>query len=166
MIWDQYFISMAYLVSMKSKDRSTKCGAVVVGPDHEIRSTGYNGMPRGINDDLDGRHERPLKYALTEHAERNAVFNAARMGISVSDCTIYTPYFPCVDCARAIIQSGIKRMVYHTAFEKDNMSRPQWGESQNHANMLLLESGVEIVAYDGPIIDRITGFKDGKVMAV
>ena len=166
MNWDQYFVSMAYLVAMKSKDRSTKIGAVIVGPDHEIRSTGYNGMPRGANDNADERHERPLKYALTEHGERNAIFNAARMGISVVNCTMYTLDFPCVDCARAIIQSGIRKLVYHAEFAKENKSRPQWEESWKNADMLLRESGVEVVVYDGPIIGSITGFRSGKVMVL
>ena len=165
MNWDQYFISMSYLVAMKSKDRSTKIGAVIVGPDHEIRSTGYNGMPRGVDDDVDNRHERPLKYALTEHGERNAVFNAARMGISVSGCTMYTQDFPCVDCARALIQSGIKKLVYHAAFAAENKLRPQWEESWKNAEMLLTESGVEVVVYDGPVT-ALTGFKSGKVMVL
>ena len=105
----EYFIKLADVVAEKSKDRSTKVGVVVVGPDREIRSTGYNGFPRGINDDIDERHERPAKYDWTEHAERNAVYNAARMGQSLKDCTMYFNWepCPCVDCARAIIQAGI-----------------------------------------------------------
>jgi dCMP deaminase len=71
--WDQYFMSMAYLVSMKSKDKSTKVGCVIVGPDNEVVSTGYNSFPRLLNDNVAARSERPLKYMFIEHAERNAI---------------------------------------------------------------------------------------------
>ena len=66
MNWDEYFLAMCQLVASKSKDRSTKVGAIIVGPDNEIVSTGYNGFPRGINDDIKERHERPLKYKFTD----------------------------------------------------------------------------------------------------
>lgn len=109
--WDSYFMEMATLVASKSKDRSTKVGCVIVGPNNEVRSTGYNGFCRGVDDDNDDRHERPEKYLWTEHAERNAIFNAARNGIRMEDCTAYTTMFPCADCARSFIQSGIRRIV-------------------------------------------------------
>ncbi len=109
--WDSYFMEMATLVASKSKDRSTKVGCVIVGPNNEVRSTGYNGFCRGVDDENDDRHERPEKYLWTEHAERNAIFNAARNGIRMEDCTAYTTMFPCADCARSFIQSGIRRIV-------------------------------------------------------
>lgn len=109
--WDNYFMSMAELVATKSKDRSTKVGCVIVGPNHEVRTTGYNGFCRGIDDNVDDRHDRTNKYLWTEHAERNAIFNAARNGIRIEDCTAYTTVFPCADCARSFIQSGIRRVV-------------------------------------------------------
>ena len=111
MNWDTYFLRMAQLVSTKSKDRSTKVGCVIVGPDHEVRTTGYNGFCRGIIDDVDSRHERPDKYLWTEHAERNAIYNAARNGIQLAGCTAYVTLFPCADCSRAMIQSGIRKIV-------------------------------------------------------
>lgn len=111
MDWDTYFMEMANLVSTKSKDRSTQVGCVIVGPNHEVRTTGYNGFCRGINDDVDDRHERPEKYLWSEHAERNAIYNAARNGIRIEDCTAYTTVFPCADCARGLIQSGVVRVV-------------------------------------------------------
>lgn len=109
--WDFYFMDMAAFVATKSKDRAKKVGCVIVGPNHEVRTTGYNGFCRGIDDDNRDRHERPEKYLWTEHAERNAIFNAARNGIRIEDCTAYTTMFPCSDCARGLIQSGIKRLV-------------------------------------------------------
>ena len=79
MNWDTLFMSMVYLVAMKSKDDSTHLGAVIVSQDNEIRSFGYNGLARGINDDVVERQERPEKYFWFEHAERNAIYNAGRM---------------------------------------------------------------------------------------
>ena len=77
--WVDYFLSIAEQVKLKSKDRNTQIGAVIVGEDNEILSTGYNSFPRGLNDDLDDRQNRPEKYFWFEHAERNAIYNAARV---------------------------------------------------------------------------------------
>lgn len=113
--WDEYFMDLARLVATRSKDTSTKVGAVIVGPNREIRSTGYNGFPRQVNDDIPARHERPMKYYYTVHSEQNAIFNACRAGTSVDGCTIYIAGRPpCSWCARAIIQSGIRRVVVDT----------------------------------------------------
>jgi len=115
MNWHEYFIGIVWAVQTKSKDRSTKCGAIIVGPNHEIRSTGFNGFPRGIDDENPAYHERPLKYDYTEHAERNAIYHAARVGVSTDDCTMYIGHNPvqgiCCGCARAIIQSGITKVI-------------------------------------------------------
>lgn len=138
MSWDRYFIQMSQLVASKSKDRSTKVGCVIVGPDNEVRSTGYNGFPRGIDDKIEARHERPVKYQWTEHAERNAIYNAARAGISTGGCRIFLQWFPCVDCARAIIQSGICEVV---ALPVD-LANPRWVESFQTSREMLEEAGV------------------------
>jgi dCMP deaminase len=109
MSWAEYFNNIAHVVKLKSKDKSTKIGAVIVGSNNEIRSTGYNSFPRGIEDFHDERQERPEKYYWMEHAERNAIINAARIGVSTNNCVMYlTCDIPCVDCTRAIINSGIK----------------------------------------------------------
>ena len=164
--WDQYFMSMAYFVAMKSKDNSTKIGAVVVGPDNEIRSTGYNGLPRGVHDNVEGRQDRPLKYSIFEHGERNSIYNAARMGLSTDGCKMYTQGIPCSDCARAVIQSGITTVVYHIPFDADNSLRPQWVESCKISEMMLREAGVEVIGYNGPLISTITGLRGGKVLSL
>jgi dCMP deaminase len=104
--WDLRFLRLAEHIGTWSKDRSTRVGCVIVGPHQEIRAIGCNGFPRGADDDLDARHARPAKYKWTEHAERNAIYNSARAGISIDGCTMYLPWFPCMDCARAIVQSG------------------------------------------------------------
>lgn len=124
MNWDNKFMALALNISEWSKDRSRKVGCVVVGPQHEIRTTGYNGFPRGVNDTCEHKHQRPAKYLWTEHAERNAVYNAARYGIGLEGCTIYVPWYPCMDCARAIVQSGISAIVCREPDFKD----PTWGE--------------------------------------
>lgn len=106
--WPEYYFGIADAVRRKSKDKHTKIGSVIVGPDGEIVSTGYNSLVRGIDDLVPERYERPEKYNWMEHSERNAIYNAARIGVSLKGCEIYmTCGMSCVDCGRAIIQSGI-----------------------------------------------------------
>lgn len=109
--WDEYFMKMVDLVKTKSKDRSTQVGAVIVKENRIPIAMGYNGFPRGVNDNIDRHHERPVKYFYTEHAERNAIYAAARNGICLMGSTMYVSGLPCADCARAIIQSGILEIV-------------------------------------------------------
>lgn len=110
MDWDEYFMNMSYLAASRSKDPSTKVGAVIVGPDKHIRGSGYNGIPVGI-EYTPSMFERPIKYFWFEHAERNAIYAAAKRGQALEGCTLYTGFIPCVDCARGIIQSGIVEIV-------------------------------------------------------
>ena len=109
--WMRRWMDIASTFGSWSKDRSRKVGAVIVGPNRQIIGHGYNGFPRGLNDDVDKRHERPAKYMYTVHAEMNAILNALENEKSVRGCTIYTTLFPCTECARAIIQSGIACVV-------------------------------------------------------
>jgi len=156
MNWPAYFLNMVELVASKSKDRSTKVGAVIVGPDLEVRSTGYNGFPRSVDDEIEVRHYRPAKYLWTEHAERNAIYNAARMGTSLKGCTLYLMYgpCPCADCARAVIQAGIIRIVVPA-------NRPfpgkggQWEENFRVAKEMLHEASVTIWEYNVEKADMI-----------
>ena len=143
MEWDEYFLRMVEAVALKSKDRSSKVGCVIVGPAKEVRSTGFNGFPRGCQDDIDERHERPIKYSWTEHADRNAIFNAARHGTPLEGCTMYLNGPPCAECARAIIQAGIKEVIY----PRDNFlsQRKDWEESVNLAGLMMLEAGVAVI---------------------
>lgn len=151
--WDEYFINEAYMAAMKSKDASTQVGSVIVGPAHEIRSKGYNGLCRGEDDDNPLFHIRPLKYALYEHAERNAIYNSARVGIPTDGCTLYCTWGPpCADCARGIIQAGIREVVCHAEFP----GSPGWAESTNIAADLLDRLGVRLRFWSGiPIIREI-----------
>jgi dCMP deaminase len=115
MNWNEYFFKIAHVVMSKSKDPSTKVGAVIVGPHHEIRSTGYNDLPRGMDDSNPKYRERPLKYDVTVHAERNAIYNAARVGVPTNECVLYLGHSPltgiCSGCAQAIIQAGITHVI-------------------------------------------------------
>lgn len=138
--WDTRFMNLARHISEWSKDRSTKVGAVIAGPDNEVRALGYNGFPRGIDDDAPQRHERPEKYLWVEHAERNAIYNASRVGIPLAGCTMYLPWFPCMDCARAIVQSGIQTLVAL----KPDLSDPKWGEDFKRALTLFEEAGLTV----------------------
>ena len=145
MNWQEYFYEMANLVAKKSKDLSTKIGAVIVGPDNEIRSTGYNSFPMGLNDDLQERQDRPEKYYWIEHAERNAIYNAAKIGVSTKDCTMYLNCgTPCCDCTRGIINSGIKKIYI---CEKDITKSSHWLEHSKRSKIMLEEASVELVYY-------------------
>lgn len=101
-----YYMRFAQHAATASKD-TTKVGAVLVGPDGEIRLTGYNGPPRGVKD-LPERFVRPVKYLFASHAEQNVIAFAAREGIRTKDCMLFVTHFPCSACARSIIQAGIK----------------------------------------------------------
>lgn len=110
--WDEYFLNMLSAIKARSKDTSVKFGCVIVGPQHDIRTTGYNSFPRKIRDNVAARYERPEKYLWFEHAERNAIYNAARTGTPLEGCTLYVNGVPCMDCARGAVQVGIERLVY------------------------------------------------------
>ena len=97
MSWAKFFSELSVFISQKSKDPTTKVGSVIVGPNNEIRSTGYNGIPIGVDDGRLERVERPEKYYWFEHSERNAIYLAARCGNSTEGCTLYTQWIPCMD---------------------------------------------------------------------
>ena len=112
--WDEYFMGVATLSGMRSKDPNTQVGACIVSSNHKILSMGYNGFPMGCSDDEFpwAREGEPLenKYFYTTHSELNAILNYR--GGSLEGATMYVTLFPCNECAKAIIQSGIKRIVY------------------------------------------------------
>jgi dCMP deaminase len=129
--YDITWMRTAYnIANENSKDKSTKIGAVITTLDDQIVKTGYNGFAIGINDDVKERHERPLKYNFSAHAEGNAIFLSARAGVSTKNCKLYTNTLPCNQCAIAIIQAGISEIIYHKQYYElwiKNM-RPQWTE--------------------------------------
>jgi dCMP deaminase len=150
MNWVNYYRQLANTVKLKSKDKYTQIGAVIVGKGGEIVSTGYNSFPRGLDDGLDFRQERPEKYYWFEHAERNAIYNAARIGVSTKGTTIYLSCgLPCADCARGIINSGIKRIFC----ERVDVTKGElWKESQERSWDMFMETGVKVCFYDDHII--------------
>ena len=145
MNWFEYFIAIAETVKLKSKDKSTQIGAIIVGRDNEIISTGYNSFPRNINDDVAIRNHRPEKYYWMSHAETNAIVNAALIGVSTRDSTMYTTSgIPCADCARNIINAGIRRLYYKKeCTTKDD----RWKEHAYRSAQMLLEANVNIIEY-------------------
>jgi dCMP deaminase len=146
MNWIEYFLQIAEVVKLKSKDQSTQIGAVVVGEGNNVLSTGYNSFPRGLDDSLQERQERPEKYYWMEHAERNAIYNAALEGVSLKNSTIYlTSGLPCMDCARGIVNSGIKTVYCKEVCTTKN--KEKWEESQQKSLELLGECGVDVIYY-------------------
>jgi dCMP deaminase len=142
MDWRSYFYGFARHAALKSKD-STQVGAALVGPDNEIRLTGYNGPPRGVVDS-DARRTRPTKYLYASHAEANLIAFAAREGIRTKDCTVYVTHSPCAACARTLIQAGIKRVVVgNGAFGTPN----GWNEETEAASRMFSEAGVELTNF-------------------
>ena len=139
--WDTTFMDIAKIMAARSKDPSTKCGAVIIGPHKEIRSTGYNGFCRGINEcDFSMWNDREIKYDYVEHAERNAIYNATLCGVSVEDCTMYIHgMWPCPDCVRAIIQSGIK----HIYIDNDDIPE-RWRVRMERSRNMLAEAGIPV----------------------
>jgi dCMP deaminase len=137
--WDTRFMKIAMQVSTWSKDPSTRIGAVIV-KDRRIISTGYNGFPEGIEDNarLD---DRDIKYRYVIHAELNAILNAAKNGVQLEGSEIYVYGLPtCCDCAKAIIQSGIKKVFY--TFPGDHELPEKWRESFEHSSAMYKETGV------------------------
>ena len=123
--WDEYFMGIAMLAARRSKDPSTQVGACIVSPDNIIISTGYNGMPKGCSDDTfpwdrTGELEVETKYPYVVHAELNAILNAN--GRSLQGSRIYVALFPCNECAKAIIQSGVKEVLYLSDKYRDSMN--------------------------------------------
>lgn len=154
--WDDYFMTMVYLAAMRSKDESTHVGAVVVDNLNIVRSMGYNSFVRGINDDVPERQVRPEKYFWFEHAERNAIYNSQS---SLRGCCMYTNGIPCMDCARGIVQEGIKEIIVDAAWNDDN--REKWQEHTSKSMEMFKEAGVGVRFWKGKILD-IYRFRSGK----
>lgn len=136
--WDDYFMGVAHLSALRSKDPSTQVGAVIVDENKKIVGIGYNGFPSGVSDDefpwdREGDFTES-KYAYVVHAELNAILNAPRQ---VRGCTLYVSLFPCNECAKAIIQSGIEEIVY----EDDKYAHT---DSVKVSKKMLLEAGVRL----------------------
>jgi dCMP deaminase len=138
--WDSRFLELAKHISEWSKDPSTKVGCVVVGEDREIRSTGFNGFPRGIEDDSDRLEDREKKYPLICHAEENAIMHAARIGISLKGNTAYISWPPCSRCARSLIQAGVNEVVFPTGVDVPE----RWRSDFDIAIAMMNEGGIAV----------------------
>ena len=143
-------MDMATFVSTKSKDRSMRCGAVLIGEGHTFLTSGYNGFPRGVDDYNEEYHKRPEKYAWTEHAERNAIYNAARNGIKLLGSTAYINVHPCIDCARALVQAGVVEVTIPTKHHDPFYTQGRWvdwEESFFKAREIFKAANVKVVEY-------------------
>ena len=137
--WDRRFLKLALQLGEWSKDPSTRLGCVIIGPDREIRSTGFNGFPRGVKDRLDRLENREAKYKLICHAEENAILHAARIGVSLKGCTSYCLWPPCSRCARSLINAGVSEVVFS---DKEVPERGR--EDFNLGLEMFQEAGVEV----------------------
>jgi dCMP deaminase len=136
--WDVRFLELARHIAQWSKDPSTKVGCVVVGPDREIRSTGFNGFPRGIEDTTARLADRDQKYPLICHAEENAIMHAARIGVALKGCVAYVTWPPCTRCARSLVQAGVGEVV----FPADLDIPDRWRADFDLSMTMLSEAGV------------------------
>ena len=138
--WDEYFISLAYNIASKSKDPSTKVGAIIVDNENRIISTGYNGFPRKILDKQERLINREKKLLYTVHAEINAILFAR---VPIEGYTLYTvPFAPCASCAKIVIQAGITRVVAPKATEEISL---RWGKELELSFSMFAEAGVEVI---------------------
>ncbi len=142
MKWNIRFLQLAKEVSQWSKDPSSKVGAILVDTDNNVRTLGYNGFPRGIDDSDERLTNRDVKYQLTTHAEQNVISTCARLGIRTEDCCIVCTHFPCSKCAASIIQAGIRKVITEEPSE-DFINR--WKESIDLSAALFDEAGVELI---------------------
>ena len=141
--WDLYFLDMAKFISTKSKDPSTKTGAVVVNGRNEVVGTGYNGFPIGVLDSSERYDNRDLKYKMICHCEMNAILSSNQRPLN---CTLYTyPFSSCSNCAKYVIQSGIKICIA-PIIPKNKETR--WKEDMDFAALMFKEAGVEFKLLD------------------
>jgi len=141
-MWDERFMRLAAHVAQWSKDPSTKVGAVIVDSKRRVIAMGYNGFPRGVDDSPERYADREVKYAHVVHAELNAILNA--LG-PVEGCTLYTTLEPCTGCAKAIIQSGISRVVLPDRTEQPiDEVRRRWGKDQEIAYEMMDEALLDV----------------------
>lgn len=140
--WDERFMALARHVACWSKDPSTGVGAVIVDEKRRVVALGYNGFPRGVEDSPERLNDRPTKYAHVVHAELNAILNARG---SVEGCTLYSTLECCTTCAKAIIQSGIRRVVLpDRSGESSSEVIKRWGEDQQIAYKMMDEALLDV----------------------
>jgi dCMP deaminase len=149
--WNQRWLRLAHEVASWSKDE-IKVGAVIFDQNRNPRGFGYNGPPRNILDTNPQVWQKPHKNWLFEHAERNVVYACARNGISCDNCTLVVTHWPCCDCTRAIIQSGIKSLIVDEAcLDPTGTFYQKWQEQIQVSQNMLNEAGVK---YETTVINR------------
>lgn len=132
-------------VAARSKDPNNQVAAIAVGPDGETRSEGYNGFPRRVKETAKRWDRRSgEKYKWVVHAEANAIYNAARVGIPLKGCVMYVSFLPCIECAKAICQSGFVGVVID-ADNHDRVQTPKWEEDKQRVLEMFHESAVSVV---------------------
>lgn len=160
MKYAQELLRNAYRVAAYYSDNPrTQNGAVLVNRNGQPIGTGANSYPNGVLNKPD-RLERPKIYTFLEHAERNAIFSAACKGEEIAGGTLYCPWYACADCARAIIQTGIVRVIGHK--QMFDRTPDRWKETIAYGDEMLKEAGVEALQYDG-LIGDCTGLFDGEI---
>lgn len=140
MNWHEFFIGLAYKIAEKSKDPSTQIGCIIVNDDNSPLVIGYNGLPRGCDDNVPERNDRPEKYHWYAHGEENAIANAASEGIRLKGSTAYIIAPPCTTCARLLIQARIRKIIV----PKDHVlsDRSDWEVHFERSLIMLKEAGV------------------------
>ena len=137
--WDQSFLKLAEVVASWSKDPSRKIGAVAIGAKGQVLAQGYNGFPRGIDDSEERYNDRERKYELVVHAEMNVIYNATYSGVSLDGATLYVTGLPvCSECAKGIVQVGIKRVIM-----RDMEIPDSWQESWRKTQEMFDETGIQ-----------------------
>jgi dCMP deaminase len=145
--WDEYFMGIALLASARSKDPHNRVGACIANDENKILSVGYNGLPRGMNDDnfdwLSTGEKTGIKKNIKDyyvvHAERNAILNSRGNVDDLKGSTLYVTWFPCTECTKEIIQAGIKKVVYLRMYSKK--------ELVEISKIMLESAGVEVISY-------------------
>jgi dCMP deaminase len=152
---DLRWLALCASKGRESPDPNTKVGCVIVGPDRSVRSEACNTYPSGVHNGIQERTEVPLKYVWIEHAERNAIYLAARRGISTEGCTMVVELTPCVECARAIIQAGVAQVVINDDRAAEYRGDRYSGEHST-ALAMLAEAGIA-VRFVSPRLDLREG---------
>lgn len=145
--WDKYWQDLCKVVKSRSKDENTQIGVVIFGEDNQVISTGYNSFPRGINDNVPERQSRENgeKYYWFSHAETNAIINCALNGVSTKGAKMYMSCgMPCCDCARNIINAGIKEIWC----KQDSYTQQKWKESAERSVQMFKEAGIKVNYYE------------------
>ena len=146
--WDLRFLRLADHIAQWSKDPSTKVGAVIVDDQRRVLGMGYNGFARGVSDTPERLDDRDTKLRFVVHAEVNAILNAVG---PVAGCTLYTtPMFTCGDCAKVVVQAGIRRVV---SIQKPLANITTWALSLDTAHVMYREAGVEHVQYTPEVLE-------------